>query len=335
MGERLCRSNFVLRITFLADIRKVFQEFASARKAMFLYGAQCITRDVLSIVLQLFTSSYASMLVGSFDEDIRKMWILEFPTRNRVKHILEYRHSMPSYRDLRTLLTHSRRCETSDKRDHIYAFLGLATYDYGLQADYSSKVTPEAVFTQLTRRIIETDRDLHILGQVRLRPYKHNIEVPIQFMTQIEKRLDNLPSWVPDWSADKTGSPFKLSSAIVWEGNRNLLIQFTDALFLDDGRTLDVSGIFIDTVTEVSQATCRASAGYCFLDTGSSAIGDQIWKLQGARVLVVLRADGMSFQFVTECSIDPPPHSSITPGEASIEHYIVLMAQNPVRLRII
>lgn len=145
----------------------MFQEFASAREATFLYGKEWITRDVMSATLIVFSLHFYKLDLFSYTKNLRHWWIDIELNRDMVESILRYRHSMTSHRALTTLLNRSRKCAASDKRDHIYAFLGLANECYGLKADYSDYNTVEVVFTELTRRIIESDCTLYILAQVK------------------------------------------------------------------------------------------------------------------------------------------------------------------------
>ncbi|CAM1505067.1 Fc.00g107040.m01.CDS01 [Cosmosporella sp. VM-42] len=85
-------------------------------------------------------------------------------------------------RKLTPLLIHSRVCKSSDPRDRIYAFLGLADKDYNIVPGYDMANTIEDTLYHTARRVILHDRRLDILSQ------------------SLEKdRPEGSPSWVPDW----------------------------------------------------------------------------------------------------------------------------------------
>lgn len=89
---------------------------------------------------------------------------------------------------IRDLLTHARYCNTTDLRDQVYAFIGMADPGYQIVPDYSSSLNE--VLTITTRRIIEYEDSLDILT---------NYVVPRQSYRA------GLPSWVVDWTAKELG----------------------------------------------------------------------------------------------------------------------------------
>ena len=88
--------------------------------------------------------------------------------------------------DLKILLQHSRNCESSDPRDRVYAFLGLAHRGYGIVPDYSFSHTIIHVLVQTAQQIINYDKSLDILQHVR---------------RGRDKLGTFLPTWVPDWTS--------------------------------------------------------------------------------------------------------------------------------------
>lgn len=67
-------------------------------------------------------------------------------------------------RNLLTLLERSRASQATDKRDKLYAYLGLARDDYELLPSYYPHTTVRDVFTKAAKRIVASD-SLHILSR--------------------------------------------------------------------------------------------------------------------------------------------------------------------------
>jgi hypothetical protein len=86
---------------------------------------------------------------------------------------------------LKELLQHSRQCQSSDPRDKIYAFLGLADQGYGIIPKYTLENTIVHVLIDTAERIITFEGNLDILEHVS---------------EGREKLGTLLPSWVPDVS---------------------------------------------------------------------------------------------------------------------------------------
>lgn len=91
--------------------------------------------------------------------------------------------------DLEELLKYSSNCNVSDRRDHVYAFLGLAAPRYRFEANYKPSNTPAMTFQEATKKIISCKKSLDVIrisgGRVR---------------------DSDLPSWVPDWSCGLGGT---------------------------------------------------------------------------------------------------------------------------------
>jgi hypothetical protein len=105
----------------------------------------------------------------------------------------EQRKAMPSSEISELLKTH-RWSKATDARDKVYGLLGLAKSTYGIIPEYDMSIG--LCYTQATYAIIRGSGNLDILESVT-RP------------SCIEKKLQDLPSWVPDWSYDVSNIPAK------------------------------------------------------------------------------------------------------------------------------
>ncbi|KAH8886040.1 hypothetical protein GQ53DRAFT_348130 [Thozetella sp. PMI_491] len=86
------------------------------------------------------------------------------------------------------LLYYGRQCRTSDPRDKVFAFLGLADFRHTIQPDYTS--TQNEVLVDVAARMFERSPSTVLLNALsNKRPST--------------SRLDGLPSWVPTWLEER------------------------------------------------------------------------------------------------------------------------------------
>lgn len=145
---------------------------------------------------------------------------------NRVLAIHESRGKMLMF-SLQDLLRTFRDREASDPRDKVYALLGLAKSS--AVPDYSS--TDVEVFRRATAVCILSSRDLSILNNDRS-----------------TKRMNELPSWVPDWSSP--ASPIGNIRAIIATTCYNTWPAVSRLRHRTMGKTLTVYGTSIVKVVE-------------------------------------------------------------------------------------
>jgi hypothetical protein len=88
----------------------------------------------------------------------------------------------PSFK-LLDLMHQHRDCEASDPRDHIYGLWGLAgdSQELGVLIDYS--LPPQCIFRDFVRSVITGTGSMDVLCAC-----------------QQPRKLEGMPSWVPDWS---------------------------------------------------------------------------------------------------------------------------------------
>jgi hypothetical protein len=119
-----------------------------------------------------------------------------------VTSIINLHHNASTHRrsdDLLTYLSHSRTCRSSDRRDRVYAFIGLVGPSYGIVLDYSDHNTIIHVLIDTAQKIIHHDRNLRILS------YAAGTGGTLSF---------KLPSWVPDWTRERSEAAEALSLAL-------------------------------------------------------------------------------------------------------------------------
>lgn len=179
----------------------VCQEAIVSRKALILYGNSqmpllgfALAFDVIvrardRIVVRLFVEFQKNSQTESYsqpDEYLVKL-VKCLGETDRVKFIVENLQifNEEPYHDIKSLLRHSRLCETTDPRDRVYAFIGLADPVYGIKPNYESLLRD--TYIDAAARIILKERRLDIL-----------------FDANENEKTPGLPSWVPNWSLNST-----------------------------------------------------------------------------------------------------------------------------------
>jgi hypothetical protein len=250
-----------------------------------------------------------------------------------VEFVLNYVLNPNQAGDLINLLTHSRNCGAGDKRDRVYAFLGLTKEISSINVDYSDQNNAVEVFTETAQRLIERHGDLSILSHVDMRDNE-----------QLE-----FPSWVPDWSSTRRWT-WRLALGDVAGVTRSLREENT--VFLDGGKTLEVSGVYMDTIQGWAEVPSfkrsenlplklsKSVKEYSIWSTTNACIGDQLWILYGMETPVLLRATGTAFKFISEAPVFKPPEYENYGRKAKVydrweREYTARLLEPPVRVRLV
>lgn len=270
-----CQS--LLRLPWFTRIW-VLQEVARARKAVLMGENTCGSFD--SIRKGFKFAQLVKTLEGAICD----------PLPGAVS--IEPRKPVPAT-EIFQLLSSTNACYATEPRDKVFALFGMidSAQEHGLIADY--KMDTEEVYTKITLYIIKSSRRLDVLAYC-----------------SGEKNILSLPSWVPDWSVKhreplikyikhlfgdanfKTPLGDRQASVTCPTGSRNLFVQGRCLAFVESCRAYT----HIEGVVTVS--TTERDHGY---GTGEVHEGDQIWQLNGAEQLFVLRKSGCAFKVVGEC----------------------------------
>jgi hypothetical protein len=141
---------------------------------------------------------------------------------------------------LRLLLDTHRFSASTDPRDKIYAFLGLAdkrmspfrTQPNALKPDYNMSV--EKVYTETARVLLTASGSLSLLSHVQ----DHS-----------QTRVPNLPSWVPDYSVALDPYPLRFRGAGILKACK---IPWKMNVFGMESGELDVQGYRLDAIDQAS-----------------------------------------------------------------------------------
>jgi len=149
---------------------------------------------------------------------------------------------------LQELLSYGRELNATDKKDHVYAVLGLGKRretGWGIVPDYHKGVTE--VYVDAAWAILEDATNLDLLSHVEDSFYR---------------TISDLPSWVPDWTTVLVPIPMHgyLSTNKRW--NAAKMLQFKCATRLANSRLLSVTGIQIDSIVEFACVLRELSYGW-------------------------------------------------------------------------
>ncbi|KAF2823037.1 hypothetical protein CC86DRAFT_409809 [Ophiobolus disseminans] len=315
----------------------VYQEYAVARNTTFLYGGTsadgrylmavllALLNDRATIVrihkrMELYKHNYDSKRENHLQPSLGLEAFVK--SVKIVLSVLSHDQSATEVLTFARLLVHSRMCAASDKRDHVYAFMGLAENSYGVTIDYCGENTCEAVFTQLTRQMIIHDGDLRALV------YVGDID---------HVRSAHLPSWVPDWSSNACYSTLRTMSMKFLESEARRLGWQPHTTFSQNGNVLQVSGIRLDIfhqgsiqVWESCSIIARTAQGRKVHLSSQICINDELWYLLGAYAPFILRPDGSHYELVYSNIF----YEAATQCEDWKEKYVAAMQEPPVRISI-
>jgi hypothetical protein len=239
------------------------QEIAHAKSAVVACGKHVFSWDILSktlsfvkmtkfyhhlhteklkhvVALQRNPGIYGRILRSKLSVGIGPVYINE--TRMAISpaaHTCNKSVVQPS--PLRMLLDKHRFSKSSDPRDKVYAFLGLADrkmspfrYNPGvLIPDYNKTV--QEVYAETARVLFTSYRSLSLLSHVE----DHS-----------QTRIDGMPSWVPDLSVPLDPYPLRFRGTSFWKAAGDLHWSPNSSRMLQG--FLDVQGYQLDYIDEAS-----------------------------------------------------------------------------------
>jgi hypothetical protein len=132
------------------------------------------------------------------------------------------------------LLSLRRTSGCKDKRDLVFAIIGVAKDNYGVEADYSLSNTFDRVCTNFAMRQITSERNLGILRYV-------SSPQPL-----------GLPSWVPDWRMKLDTRTFTSSTHRRYNSTGSSIAEVSSS---PNNEELVLAGLELDQVLEVSSTS--------------------------------------------------------------------------------
>ncbi|KAF2812997.1 uncharacterized protein BDZ99DRAFT_437772 [Mytilinidion resinicola] len=246
----------------------VVQEIALAKTAVLVCGQNTLPWDKLSKTLAFIKKSrwyhhlsteklrhvatvretpgvYKNLLKSKAEVDMSSFYLdrtrIQVAASGRFVPHSAVRRRKPS---LRVLLDTHRFSGSTDARDKVYAFLGLAdrkafpfnTQPKALAADY--KLTVQQVYTETVRALLIANKDLDILCHKEDRS---------------RTKIPSLPSWVPDYSVAIKPYPLKFRGVVqmkLWKASGKLSWA-PDMAAMNNG-LLPVQGYLLDVIDNAS-----------------------------------------------------------------------------------
>lgn len=250
-------------------------------------------RSSLSSLSTLDDESSASTQTSFEPEQVN----LERNQLDAVRNLFERKKCWTTPGDIKVWLEHSKCCETSDPRDKVFAFLGLASPGYRIEADYSGLKSMVELSIEITRKILEFEKNLHFLYYIE--------------KGRIVSDDSLLPSWVPEWTStgvDRQFINFSRAMPASVQLHPALASQFTPVIL--PGDILRLVGIKIDCLggmekpwTPGKKKGTKTSKGLYILWWPDDKIqpSDCLWYLPAAgyRNLLVLRRKSDNWLFLS------------------------------------
>jgi hypothetical protein len=172
-----------------------------------------------------------------------------------------------------------QKFEATDRRDLVYAFLGLSRFTSKIVPDYGRSNTVWDVCLHTTEVLLETLESLTLLRRA--------VETKA---TRIENTPE-LPSWMPDWTSPRPitrdgRAPYQFPS-----GSRH---QLLDDPQRSKWKILRVQGVFLSSLgDEDSDGIFHTTLPLTFEILGPVKKGDELWALNKGLGIHVLRRRGV------------------------------------------
>lgn len=241
-----------------------------------------------------------------------------------MQSVADGKQSLRRLTDLKAVLRHSRNCLSSDPRDRIYAFLGLADKAYAIVPDYTAANTVVHELVNTAQKIIAHEQSLDIL---------YSASLGRQSLGSF------LPTWVPDWTSTPRQCNLSKFCHALRRGDERPFQVLKQVSFEVSYRTdetkgpevgLNVRGFMLDTLCEVEEfsktfpdvATFKTVRGLR-IATSRALVDDEVWILDGASMPLILRPEeNDDYGFVKEAillgigsSISPAMYGNIAETE--------------------
>jgi Heterokaryon incompatibility protein (HET) len=221
------------------------------------------------------------------DASISRLDRLDF---SAISSLIECKRTERRDTDLMRHLQHSRKCESGDLRDRVYAFLGLAHCGYDITPNYTPENSVIHVMITTAQKTIKYEKTLDILKHVHCGR---------------ERLGHRLPTWVPDWSSRETKNSVLAfvadAESTLFAAGKPLPIvpEFEVDKSNESHVSMKVNGFLVASIDGSEELMSHfpkfrsftTSSGYRVITPKSARRNDQVWVLNGASCPVLLRPE--------------------------------------------
>ncbi|KAF2204554.1 hypothetical protein GQ43DRAFT_146464 [Delitschia confertaspora ATCC 74209] len=180
-------------------------------------------------------------------DETSRLWLLRYELDRQAEYINtseEAPEKLKWYRYFQKLLLECRPFNATDPRDKIFALLGMAKkalpigMELPIKPDYSTSSTAQSVYTSTASILLKEIPRLENLSHL-------DSKLP-------EKRLPDLPSWVPDYTQTLLPSPFTVIRDAENAFDCCPLEILPDLPCSISGKILEIKGAEFDTIVELA-----------------------------------------------------------------------------------
>ena len=242
----------------------VVQELSSAAKLLFRCGESTVSDETLNHALRLLRNfaQYQNFKGGNNTHIAHSQAypLLAIDTSNPI-NLLKFRR-YPGPFPIIHLLRSFRRFQATDPRDKLFALLGISrdAESLGLYPDY--RKSSDEVYTGLSRTLIQ-----------------HGY-LEIMALCEFPKNIENLQSWVLDWSLQPTRSPLQqrslnrsvrpvetfLEPAFSAAGTTSQMMELNSKDIMDSQSPLFLRGILLGRVQDTGLGWKPGAVGRWLLE---------------------------------------------------------------------
>lgn len=219
----------------------IIQEFAVSNEVYFLHGVKYMPWGNLYHII-------SRMQIHGIAEDQRVMAdpsvaLSAVQGKNAIRNLHFQRDCVMANnpRKVDDLLWLGRFVQSTDPKDKVFAILGLATdidvNQPGLEISYDKSESVAELYTRVSRSLLRSNPG--ILPQLLY-----------EAGSALRRRIAELPSWIPDWSSPRAGSPLGgLANIVSYAAATSRAPNFS---LLPDSSTLHIEGAIVDRITSLT-----------------------------------------------------------------------------------
>jgi hypothetical protein len=221
------------------------QETILAKELTFIYGSRSFSYQVLEDACNNFFAHSRGCCKDIYDGPSKDVLLWFHGSMVSIFNLSKFRRSLPL--DLLEVSMFYRSRDATVSHDKIFAFLGLSETVENIVVDYNSPL-PQC-FIDNTVTMIQMSKTLDVFGHL----CNPKPEIMSRYNYQASKRLEGLPSWVPDWRQYvKSALLESLNQRSTWNSMFHASKDTNAEASISQGN-LCLSGLEIDRISVVGE----------------------------------------------------------------------------------